>query len=323
MFNAGLTGLINLSAIPSEGGNPSVLAIAKWLARAGRGVYTGLFPLQNPAEPLTDLSALAEILPRIEASVREAGEIAMEYFHDGAPTHAEVNFKHGGSPVTEADLRIDHFLRDRLQKLAPDLGWMSEETADSPERLAATALFVVDPIDGTRGFAAGDPCFAICVALVIGDRPAYGVVHAPALDQTFTAAAGSGARRNGATIAVSRRETLAGARLAAPHSFDKRLARSGLNYEAQPRLPSLAMRILRVACGEFDAALARENACDWDIAAADLILEEAGGVLTDLDGNTPRYNRASPKHPALAAGPAALQPFLIAAARGNAVLPRV
>ncbi len=277
--------------------------------------------MQNPAEPLPDLSAFAEILPRIEASVREAGEIAMEYFREGAPTHAEVNFKHGGSPVTEADLRIDHFLRERLQKLAPKLGWLSEETVDSPERLSAEALFVVDPIDGTRGFAAGDPCFAICVALVIGDRPAYGVVHAPALNQTFIAAAGSGARCNGAPIAVSRRKILTGARLAAPHSFDKPLASSGLSFEAQPRLPSLAMRIIRVADGEFDAALARENACDWDIAAAELILEEAGGLLTDFDGNAPRYNRASPKHPALAAAAPALQPFLIAAARGKAAVP--
>ena len=273
--------------------------------------------MHNLAEPLPDLSAFAEILPRIEASVREAGEIAMEYFRAGAPTRAEVSFKHGGSPVTEADLRIDHFLHERLQKLAPDLGWLSEETADTPERLTAEALFVVDPIDGTRGFAAGDPCFAICVALVIGDRPAYGVIHAPALAQTFIAAAGSGARCNGAAIAVSGRERLAGARLAAPHYFDKKLASSGLDYDPQPRLPSLAMRILRVADGEFDAALARENACDWDIAAADLILGEAGGVLTDLQGNAPRYNRASYKHPALAAGSPALQSRLIAAARGE------
>ncbi len=75
------------------------------------------------------------------------------------------------------------------------------------------------------------------------------------------------------------------------------------------------MRLLRVAEGGLDGALARHNACDWDIAAADLILHEAGGVLTDFEGRTPIYNRADTKHPALAAGPPGLQRELIAAAR--------
>jgi myo-inositol-1(or 4)-monophosphatase len=260
-------------------------------------------------------SALAAILPRVEAIVREAGEIALEYFRHGEPTHAEVNLKAGGSPVTAADLLIDHFLRAHLDPLAPDLGWLSEETVDSPDRLSREALFVVDPIDGTRGFAAGDPCFALCVALVVGDRPVYGIVHAPALEQTFIATRGGGATCNGAKIAVSARKTLTGARLAAPESFDTALRRSGLSYAAQPRLPSLAMRLIRVADGEFDVALARENSYDWDIAAADLILHEAGGVLTDLRGRTPSYNQETPKHPALAAGSAPLQAQLIEATR--------
>ncbi len=99
--------------------------------------------------------AFADLLPRVEAAAREAGAIAMEFFRLGAPTLAEVNQKPGGSPVTEADLRVDHFLRERLRALSPALGWLSEESADSPERLGQDALFVVDPIDGTRGFAAG------------------------------------------------------------------------------------------------------------------------------------------------------------------------
>ena len=92
-------------------------------------------------------------------------------------------------------------------------------------------------------------------------------------------------------------KSLTGARLAAPESFDATLRRSGLAYAAQPRLPSLAMRLIRVASGEFDVALARENSYDWDIAAADLILHEAGGVLTDLHGRTPSYNRADAETP--------------------------
>ncbi len=258
------------------------------------------------------------IAPRVEAIVREAGEIALHYFRPGKPTQAQVSHKSNGGPVTEADLRVDDFLRQRLSALAPALGWLSEESADTPERLDRDALFIVDPIDGTRGFAAGDPCFAICVALVASGRPIYGLVHAPALAQTFVASAGCGARRDGAPISVSARPRLEGARLAAPEALAADLRRSGLHFAQQPSLSSLAMRLLRVAEGGFDAALARKNAHDWDIAAADLILREAGGVLTDFAGRTPAYNRVETSHPELAAGPPGLQAELIEAARAGA-----
>ncbi|MCI4677688.1 3'(2'),5'-bisphosphate nucleotidase CysQ [Rhodoblastus acidophilus] len=267
---------------------------------------------------LSDPSAYAAILPRIEAIAREAGAIAMDYFRHGGPTHAEVSHKACGSPVTEADLRIDHFLRESLSALAPEAGWLSEETADSPERLRREMVFVVDPIDGTRGFASGDPCFAICIALVAGGRPVVGVAHAPALDETFTAILGGGARRNGVPINVSGRPAIAGASVSAPEPLAADLRRAGLAFERKPQLPSLAMRLLRVADGEFDAALSRANAYDWDIAAADLILREAGGALTDFAGRAPLYNQVEPKHPALAAGPPGLQADLIRAARDGA-----
>jgi myo-inositol-1(or 4)-monophosphatase len=260
----------------------------------------------------------AALAPRVEAILREAGRIALDYFRPGRTTAARVTHKHCGSPVTEADLHVDAFLRDALPALAPECGWLSEETADTPERLGCKSLFIVDPIDGTRGFAAGDPCFAICVAIVTEGRPILGLVHAPALDQTFVAVIGKGATCNGAPIAVSPRGELSGARLAAPDALADDLKRSGLSFALKPRLPSLAMRLLRVADGELDGALANRNAYDWDLAAADMILREAGGVLTDLAGQAPVYNRADPRHPVLAAGPPGLQRDLVAAARrGN------
>jgi myo-inositol-1(or 4)-monophosphatase len=279
------------------------------LQRRSAGKIRILAPISDPA------GARAVLASRIEAILREAGRIALHYFRPGQTTAAEVSHKHCGSPVTEADLRIDAFLRESLPPLSPDCGWLSEETADSPERLDRDSLFIVDPIDGTRGFAAGDPCFAICVALVTHGRPTLGLVHAPALDETFVALSGAGATRNGKAISVSSRENLSGARLAAPEALVADLRRSGLAFAEKPRLPSLAMRLLRVAEGELDGALANGNACDWDIAAADIILHEAGGVLTDLSGRTPVYNRADPKHPALAAAPAGLQQDLIAVAQ--------
>jgi myo-inositol-1(or 4)-monophosphatase len=262
--------------------------------------------------PSFDIASLA---PRVETIVREAGRIALHYFRHGQPVEAEIYQKGCGSPVTDADLHVDAFLRDALTTLAPDYGWLSEETADSPERMDRETLFIVDPIDGTRGFASGDPCFAVCVAVVTLGRPVLGVVHAPALDQTYLALVGRGAACNSAPIAVSKRGELACANLAAPDAMAADLTRAGLPFTLKPRLPSLAMRLLRVAEGVLDGALAHKNSYDWDIAAADLILHEAGGVLTDLDGRTPVYNRAEPKHPALAAGPPRLQRDLIAAAR--------
>jgi len=257
----------------------------------------------------------AALAPRVEAILRDAGRMALDHFRPGRTAAAEVTQKACGSPVSEADLRIDAFLRANLPPLIPGCGWLSEETADNPERLDRELVFIVDPIDGTRGFVDGDPCFAICVAVVRQGRPELGLVHAPALDQTFVAARHGGAACNGAPIKVSPRGAIAGARLAAPESLLADLRRSGLAFEQRSRLPSLAMRLLRVAEGALDVALARENACDWDVAAADLILHEAGGVLTDFDGRTPLYNRADTRHPALAAGPPGLQRELIAAAR--------
>jgi myo-inositol-1(or 4)-monophosphatase len=265
--------------------------------------------------------AIAAIAPpfaaQIEAIVREAGAKALAFFRHGAATHAEVNHKHGGSPVTEADLLVDIYLREQLSLLAPDFGWLSEESVDSPDRLQRRAVFIVDPIDGTRGFAAGDPCWAVCVAVVIDGSPVYGIVHAPALQETFVAHVGGGAFRNGQPIRVSTPAALTGARLAAPESLLGAIRRSGVSIDLQPRLASLAMRILRVASGEFDAALAAKNAYDWDIAAADLILREAGGVLSDFAGNVPNYNRAAPQHPELAAASPRLHAQLLGIAGGG------
>jgi len=246
--------------------------------------------------------------------VREAGEKALGFFRHGAATHAEVSHKHGGSPVTEADLLVDNYLREKLAPLAPEFGWLSEESVDSPDRLQRRAIFIADPIDGTRGFAAGDPCWAVCVAVVVDGSPVYGIVHAPALQETFVAHVGGGAFLNGQSIRVSSPPALAGARLAAPDNLLVAIRQSGVSINLQPRLASLAMRILRVASGEFDAALAAKNAYDWDIAAADLILREAGGVLSDLAGHIPCYNRPAPQHPALAAASPGLHAQLLSIA---------
>ncbi len=261
---------------------------------------------------------LAAIEARLGAIVDEAGALALEFFRPGAPTSAKVMHKAGGSPVTEADLALDRLLKEKLRPLAPHFGWLSEETTDSADRLGKDALFTVDPIDGTRGFARGDPCWAICAACVVRGRPVLAIVHAPALGQTYTARLGAGARMNGVAITVSSQANLAQARLAAPEPLLADLRHAGAQFQTRPKLPSLAMRLIGVAAGELEGALANPNAYDWDIAAADLILHEAGGLLTDLEGKTPVYNSPSTLHGPLIAAPAALHAQLLAAARQGA-----
>ncbi len=255
--------------------------------------------------------SFAEIARTLDAVAAEAGAIAMRWFRPGEKTSARTDYKHGGSPVTEADLAVDAFLAERLQPLFPDAAWLSEETADSDVRLSRETVIVVDPIDGTRGFTDGDTRWSVSIALVRDGRPVAGAIAAPATGDRFMASAGGGAWRNGARLAVSS-STLAGGRLAGPQPSTGKVARA-LEMSVVPRIPSLAVRFAQVAEGTLEGALSSANSHDWDIAAADLILHEAGGLLAGLDGARPRYNRADLKHGPLAAASRATHPELLAA----------
>ncbi len=243
-----------------------------------------------------------------------AGDMALGFFRHGAQTAARVEFKAGGSPVTEADLAVDRFLHDRLRPAMPDAAWLSEETVDDLDRLLHDHVLVVDPIDGTRSFAAGDPHWAVSVALVSYGRPVAGVVHAPALEATYEAALGSGARLNGRPTAASLRSEIAGATLSAPAGFIKPLARA-VPVNLVPRIPSLACRFAAVAGGGLDAAVASPDAHDWDLAGVDIVLHEAGAQLTAADGRPVMYNQRVPRHRTLYAAGPNLHAGLLAAGR--------
>ncbi len=244
-----------------------------------------------------------------------AGRIALAYFNAGERTAAHVQFKGGGSPVTEADFAVDAFLKDALIRAFPDAGWLSEETEDDSSRLGRTQVLVVDPIDGTRAFIEGDPRWAVSIALTIAGRPVAAVVHAPALDETYAAAAQNGAALNGGAIAVSLRSQLEGARIGGPRGLIQTIEReAGLSLTIEPKIPSLAYRLALVARGALDVAVASDKSHDWDIAAADLIVAEAGGALVDAHGHGLVYNREETRRPTLFAGPRQLIGPLVAAA---------
>jgi myo-inositol-1(or 4)-monophosphatase len=123
---------------------------------------------------------------RLEAIVREAGRIALSRWpgHGHSPETWE---KHPGSPVSEADLAVDAFLKRELGSLLPAAGWLSEETVDAPERLDGGLLWLVDPIDGTRDFIRGRSGWAVSVALISTARPLIGMLAAPARDEFWQA----------------------------------------------------------------------------------------------------------------------------------------
>jgi myo-inositol-1(or 4)-monophosphatase len=251
----------------------------------------------------------------LAAAAREAGEAARAWFRPGKRTSAAVQTKAGGSPVTEADLAADALLKRRLGEAFPDAAWLSEETADDVGRLDWRALVVVDPIDGTRAFIDGDPRWTISAALVVDGRPVAGVVHAPVLGETYLAARGSGASKNGAPIAAAGGPP-ARYRAAGPRPV---LAAMAARLEAPvdpvPFVPSLAYRLCLAAEGALDFAVAGSNSHDWDIAAADLLLEEAGAALVAAAGEPLRYNQPKTTRPALLASPDTLAPRLLDAFR--------
>jgi len=249
----------------------------------------------------------ASLTAGLEAAVREAGALAGRA-REGSPKSWS---KHGGSPVSEADIAVDNFLRERLMQLAPDCGWLSEETEDDLARMHARRIWVVDPIDGTRAYLSGRNDWSISVALVENGRPVVAAIFAPVEDAFYAATAGTQTALNGVAVTANPGASLQGIKAAGPKPMLERLARHAPDLVMEPKVFSLALRLTRVAAGTLDLAFASTNSHDWDLAAADLLVHQAGGALTTFAGQTLIYNRADPLHGALvAAGQSRHEAFL-------------
>jgi myo-inositol-1(or 4)-monophosphatase len=247
----------------------------------------------------------------LAATLREAGAIALKTFQ----TPVRSWLKDQSSPVCEADIAVDDFLRQRLAGAGSGCGWLSEETADDRSSAQARRLWIVDPIDGTRSYLAGRPDWAISAALVADGRPILAGVLAPVTDELFVAVAGAGATRNGAPIKASAGARLADAKVAGPKRLVQALAAVEARIAVAPRIGSLALRLVRVADGELDVAFASRSSHDWDLAAADLLVHEAGGAMTNLVGRGLTYNQPDLVHGALVAAGADRHAALVAFTR--------
>ena len=250
----------------------------------------------------------AEDLELLIAAASEAGELATELRERGLT----VDYKAGNSPVTNADLACDRLLLDRLGAARPGYGWLSEETADDPRRLATRRLFVVDPIDGTRAFIKGRPWWAVSVAVIEGDRPIAGAVFAPQLSETYAACAGGGATLNGAPIRASDASEVEGCGIVGDPVMFAHPAwpTPWPSMRIEPR-NSIAYRMCLVAAGVFDATVGPGVKHDWDLAAADLIAQEAGCFVGDHTGQGFRYNRRVPAQPSLVCAAPGLAPLIL------------
>lgn len=245
-----------------------------------------------------EAEARATLSTEVEAAVREAGALAARTFQSSM---LKSWTKDGGSPVTEADIAVDNFLRERLTRLAPDCGWLSEESIDDRARLKSPRQWIVDPIDGTRAYLTGRSDWAISVALVADGRPQIAAIFAPVENSMYLATSGEGTTLNGVSVRASTGTGFDSARAAGPKPMLDRLAKIGPGLVSEPKVFSLALRIARIASGTLDIAFAGANSHDWDLAAADLLVHEAGGALTTFEGGQIIYNRADPLQNALVA----------------------
>jgi myo-inositol-1(or 4)-monophosphatase len=245
--------------------------------------------------PERDLALLTD-------AAREAGRIALRYWRRD-PQVWDKGGDHG--PVTEADLAVNDMLKARLLAARPDYGWLSEETPDDTARLGCEHVFIVDPIDGTRAFIAGEETFAHSLALVRNGRAVAGVVFLPALDRIYVASESSEPLKDGQPIKASKRDKLEGAHVLttkanlAPEKWPGGVPEIERHFRA-----SLAYRLCLAAEGRFDGMLTLRDAWEWDIAAGSLIAEKAGVVVTDRNGKALRFNTPT----ALADGVLALPP---------------
>jgi myo-inositol-1(or 4)-monophosphatase len=233
----------------------------------------------------------------LRETVQEAGRLALSLFR----TELKNWTKGASSPVSEADIAVNDLLEQRLRSATPDYGWLSEESVDDEGRLAKRLTWIVDPIDGTRGYLAGREDWCVSVALVEDASPLLAAVFAPVSDEFFFAVRGLGAARNNVPVHATSGTELDFSRVAGPKPLVERLSPSSGEITLHPRIGSLALRLCRVAQGSLDAAFAGGQSRDWDLAAANLIVQEANGNMTALSGDPILYNRQDVAHGVLVA----------------------
>lgn len=220
----------------------------------------------------------------------EAGAIAMDYYRGEYNT--EFKPEAGNSPVTEADKAVDYYLRQTLTKAYPDYAWLSEETEDDLARLGNSHVWIVDPIDGTRSFMKQDDMFAVSAALVVDNQPVLAVIYNPAKDELITAMHGGGVSLNKKLLPKLTPKPFGQNICLASVSEMKAGLWDGLKEKLTVvPISSIAYKLAILSIGRMDMMVSLRPKSEWDIAAGQLLVEEAGMEMTDLSGNPVLYNQ--------------------------------
>lgn len=225
----------------------------------------------------------------VVAATQEAAAFAFNSWRDGAVPDTKVWEKSKNNPVSAIDMAVDALLTERLRKILPEAAWLSEETVDDPARLDARLLWLVDPIDGTRDYVRGRSGWCVSVALVADGQPVFAVMAAPAQHKLWVAVSGEGVTCNNEKLTGSMRQDFVGSRVPADE-----LPRLDKDLVTVEKPNSIAMRMTMVACDRADLVASLRWGNEWDIAAAHLVAQEAGAVVTDALGKPIIYNKREP-----------------------------
>ena len=237
------------------------------------------------------------------AAARAGGAIVAKYYKGDY----EVHEKAPDNPLTVADTEADAAIKKLLLDTFPDDGWLSEETADTTARLSKSRVWIVDPLDGTKEFTQHLPDFCVCVALVIDGVVEVGVSYNPAEDLLFAARRGGGTTLNGKPVHCTPQTNVADAVVLASRSEDKRGEWDAYKGRMKVKLTgSVAYKFALMAAGMADATFSLTPKNEWDICAGTMLVEEAGGVVTDRYGKPLTFNNPRTLLPGLIAASAVL-----------------
>jgi 3'(2'), 5'-bisphosphate nucleotidase len=243
----------------------------------------------------------AKLLSEVVALARRAGQAILGVYGQ----QFAVTNKADHSPLTLADTKSHDIIVHGLQALTPDVPVLSEEASDIPysERSQWQRYWLVDPLDGTKEFVSRNGEFTVNIALVDNHRPVLGIVHAPVLERDYFACEGIGAFRSdaqaaGRPIRVAKRGDgavrVVGSRSHRGSSLDAFLTRVGAHELVEV---GSSLKLCLVAEGNADVYPRLGPTCEWDTAAGQCVLEQAGGQVLKLDGEPLAYNREDTLNP--------------------------
>jgi histidinol-phosphatase len=237
-------------------------------------------PADAPVSPAAEDVDRAQLLDVAVDLVRRAGSLTLEWFRS---ERLEIERKGDGTPVTQADKAAERFLREQITARFPDDAIIGEEEADRPGGSGRT--WIIDPIDGTKAFTHGVPLYTNLLAVNDTEGPAVGVINMPALGETVYAARGLGCFVDGRPARVSERTRLAGSYLSSCgfEYWSDEMTEAARTSGAALRTWGDGYGYALVATGRIDA-MCDPSVALWDVAPMPVILREAGGRFTDLDG---------------------------------------